>query len=62
MNFQDLLHISDLLGTFAFAVSGAIVAIEKKMDIFGVLVLATVTATGGGTLRTLLIGTPPRSF
>ncbi|HEX5456121.1 MAG TPA: trimeric intracellular cation channel family protein [Candidatus Saccharimonadales bacterium] len=59
MNFQDLLHISDLLGTFAFAISGALVAVRKKMDIFGVIVLATVTATGGGTLRSFLIGDQP---
>lgn len=59
MSFQDLLHFSDLFGTFAFAVSGALVAIRKKMDLFGVIVLATVTATGGGTLRSLLIGDQP---
>lgn len=59
MNFQDLLHFSDLFGTFAFAVSGALVAVRKKMDLFGIIVLATVTATGGGTLRSFLIGDQP---
>jgi uncharacterized membrane protein YeiH len=59
MSFHDLLYASDLLGTFAFAISGALVGIRKKMDVFGVIVLATVTATGGGTLRSLLIDAPP---
>lgn len=59
MNFQYLLHASDLFGTFAFAVSGALVGVRKKMDVFGVVVLATVTATGGGTLRSLMIGDEP---
>ena len=45
MNY--LLLYMDLLGTIAFAVSGAITAIRKNMDIFGVIVLAVVTATGG---------------
>ena len=62
MGFHDLLYMSDLLGTFAFAISGALVGIRKKMDVFGVIVLATVTATGGGTLRSLLIDGPPTSF
>ena len=42
------LHIIDILGTIAFAVSGAFLAMEKKLDPFGVLVLAFVTAIGGG--------------
>lgn len=62
MNFYDLLHLSDLFGTFAFAISGALVAVRKKMDLFGVIVLATVTATGGGTLRSFLIGDQPVFF
>lgn len=57
-----MLYMSDLLGTFAFAISGALVGVRKKMDVFGVIVLGVVTATGGGTLRSLLIDTPPRSF
>lgn len=53
----------DLLGTVAFAVSGALVAIRRRMDIFGVVVLAIVTATGGGMLRDIIIGSlPPTSF
>lgn len=56
---MSFLHIIDILGTFAFAVSGAFSAMEKKLDPFGVLVLAFVTAIGGGTLRDVLIGDTP---
>ena len=56
------LHIIDILGTIAFAVSGAFLAMEKKLDPFGVLVLAFVTAIGGGTLRDILIGNLPVSW
>lgn len=45
----------DYLGTFAFAVSGALKGVRKEMDIFGVAVLATVTAIGGGTIRDALL-------
>lgn len=51
--------IIDLLGTFAFAISGALAAKERKLDLFGVLVLAYVTACGGGILRDLCIGSIP---
>ena len=49
----------DILGTVAFAISGVLVAMEKKLDLFGVLIIAFVTAVGGGTLRDLLIGNTP---
>ena len=49
----------DILGTIAFAISGVVVAMEKKLDLFGVLIIAFVTAIGGGTLRDLLIGNTP---
>jgi uncharacterized membrane protein YeiH len=48
-----------MAGTFFFAVSGAMVAIKKNMDLFGIVVLGTVTAIGGGTLREILIGEIP---
>jgi len=51
--------IIDILGTIAFAISGVLVAMEKKMDIFGVFIIAFVTAVGGGTLRDMLIGSTP---
>jgi len=55
----DLFTTIDALGTFAFAVSGATAAIRSRYDIFGILVLAFVTAIGGGTTRDLLIGNTP---
>lgn len=59
----NLFTCLELLGTVAFAISGAMVAIEKKTDIFGVLVLGVITATGGGMLRDILLGQlPPRVF
>lgn len=58
-----LLGIFDLIGTIAFAISGAFVGIRKEMDIFGVNVLAVTTACGGGVMRDLIIGdTPPKMF
>jgi uncharacterized membrane protein YeiH len=60
---MNLLYALDLLGTAAFAASGALAGIRRDMDIFGVMVLGLVTATGGGTLRDLLLGdTPPFIF
>ncbi|ADQ18387.1 trimeric intracellular cation channel family protein [Leadbetterella byssophila] len=55
----DLLKIINVLGTFAFAISGATMAMSKKLDAFGVLVIAFVTSIGGGTLRDILIGNLP---
>jgi len=56
------LYIIDILGTISFAVSGAFLAMEKKLDPFGVLVLSFVTAIGGGTLRDMMIGNLPVSW
>lgn len=56
MSFFNLL---DLLGTIAFATSGALIAMNKKFDLFGVFIIAFVTALGGGTLRDILIGREP---
>lgn len=53
------LTVIDILGTFAFTVSGAFAAMQKKLDPFGVIVIAFVTAIGGGTLRDMLIGNFP---
>ncbi len=49
----------DILGTVAFAISGVLVAMEKRLDLFGVGIIALVTAIGGGTLRDMLIGNTP---
>lgn len=55
-----ILNICEFLGTVAFAVSGALVGIDKELDYFGVIVLAVTTAVGGGIVRDVLIGcTPP---
>ncbi len=59
---SNFLYIIDILGTLSFAVSGAFLAMEKKLDPFGVLVLAFVTAIGGGTLRDIMIGNLPVSW
>ena len=60
---MSILYLLDLVGTAAFAASGAWVGVRKQMDLFGVLVLGMVTAVGGGTLRDLLLGdTPPFSL
>ena len=55
-------QIIDILGTIAFAISGALVAMNKRMDPFGVLIIAFVTAVGGGTLRDVMIGIEPVSW
>ncbi|MEM6893709.1 MAG: trimeric intracellular cation channel family protein [Bacteroidota bacterium] len=52
-------QLADILGTVAFAISGVLVAMDKRLDLFGVLIIAFVTAIGGGTLRDLLIGNTP---
>ena len=54
--------ICDLLGTIAFAISGVLVAMDKKLDLFGVFIIAFVTAVGGGSLRDMLIGDTPVSW
>ncbi|MCG2611012.1 trimeric intracellular cation channel family protein [Flavobacterium sp. SM15] len=54
-----MFDILDILGTMAFAVSGALTAMNKKLDPFGVLIIAFVTSVGGGTLRDILIGRTP---
>lgn len=55
--------IVDLLGVFAFALSGGLAGVRRHFDIFGILVLAVVTALGGGMMRDVLLGlTPPRGI
>jgi len=49
----------DIIGTIVFAMSGTLTALNNKFDYFGALVIAVVTATGGGTLRDLLLGASP---
>lgn len=54
-----MFHLLDIIGTMAFAMSGALTAMHKKLDPFGVFIIAFVTAVGGGTLRDILIGRTP---
>ncbi|KAF2516513.1 trimeric intracellular cation channel family protein [Flavobacterium foetidum] len=54
-----MFHLLDIIGTMAFAMSGALTAMHKKLDPFGVFIIAFVTAVGGGTLRDVLIGRTP---
>jgi len=56
---MEVIYVLDILGTFAFAISGALVALDKKFDIFGVIIIAFVTAVGGGMLRDVLINAHP---
>lgn len=54
-----VLYILDLFGVVVFALTGSLVAARKNMDLFGGIVLANVTAIGGGTIRDLLLGNTP---
>ncbi|MEU5577332.1 trimeric intracellular cation channel family protein [Streptomyces huasconensis] len=56
-------HALDIVGIFVFAISGALLAVRKNFDVFGIAVLAEVTALGGGLFRDLVIGAvPPAAF
>lgn len=57
-----MFYTLDILGTIAFAISGVLIAMHKRMDVFGILIIAFVTAVGGGTLRDILIGATPVSW
>lgn len=56
---EAILTFLDFSGTFAFAVSGALAAADKKFDLFGAIFLGFVTAIGGGTLRDMMLGNTP---
>ncbi len=64
MDFAETVFLStELIGTVSFAISGSMVAIQKRTDFFGVLFLGAATAVGGGIFRDLLLGnTPPIAF
>ena len=60
---EVFIYVLDLFGTMAFAVTGAFKAIEKKFDIVGIIILATITGLAGGTIRDIIIGkVPPNSI
>ena len=56
---MESIRTIEIIGTAAFSVAGAFAAMEKKLDIFGIFIIAFVTALGGGTLRDVLIGEVP---
>lgn len=63
MNQPEIIYTFDLLGTVAFAASGALAGVRRGMDLLGVVVLGIVTATGGGVMRDVLLNdTPPFCF
>ena len=60
---DTLILVLEIIGTVAFAASGAMTGVKKNMDIFGVVILGLTTAVGGGVIRDLILGsTPPRTF
>lgn len=63
MNTEVIVFIIEIIGTIAFASSGAMVGIRKNMDVFGVIVMAITTAVGGGIIRDLILDIkPPNTF
>lgn len=56
---MNYIYILDVTGTLVFAISGALTAAERRMDLMGISIIAFVTALGGGTLRDILIGAHP---
>jgi uncharacterized membrane protein YeiH len=54
-----MFYLLQIIGTLAFAMSGALTAMNKRMDPFGIFIIAFVTSLGGGTLRDVLIGKTP---
>ena len=59
---MELLKLIDIAGIAVFSISGVSAAMEKKLDVFGVFIIAFITALGGGTLRDVLIGQLPVSW
>lgn len=60
---DTVLLVLEIIGTLAFAASGAFTAVRRDMDVFGVIILGLTTAVGGGVIRDIVLGlTPPRTF
>lgn len=58
-----MITVLEMIGTIAFAISGALIALESHMDLFGVVALGVITATGGGIARDITLGKfPPQAF
>lgn len=62
MDIEILLIIMSFIGTIAFSVSGALIAIENKLDLFGVIILGAITACGGGAIRDIMLNKEIRMF
>ena len=58
-HIMNLIILFDYIGTFVFAISGTLMAADKRLDIFGAAVIGFVTAVGGGTLRDMMLGVMP---
>jgi len=56
---HEFLRLIDVLGTITFAISGVSAAMQKRLDVFGILIIAFITAIGGGTIRDIMIGDLP---
>lgn len=60
---ENFFFLLEIIGTVAFAASGAMTGIKKRMDVFGVVILGLTTAIGGGVIRDVILGiTPPKTF
>ena len=63
MNETLIIYIMELIGTIAFAISGALIAVRRSLDLFGVVLVGCITSVGGGIMRDLFLGkTPPSIF
>lgn len=63
MNETTIVFIMELIGTVAFAISGALIAVRRSLDLFGVVLVGCITSVGGGIMRDLILGkTPPSIF
>ena len=63
MNETLIIYIMELIGTIAFAISGALIAVRRSLDLFGVVLVGSITSVGGGIMRDLFLGKfPPNIF
>lgn len=63
MNETVIIYVMELIGTIAFAISGALIAVRRSLDLFGVVLVGSITAVGGGIMRDLFLGKfPPNIF
>ncbi|MDY6034775.1 MAG: TRIC cation channel family protein, partial [Bulleidia sp.] len=59
---NQYIFVLEIIGTIAFAISGSLVAIKSKMDLFGVVIIGVITATFGGVMRDIVLGELPSAF